>query len=86
MPNTKKYKAPTFFRGAIPSILADTNAVLVETFARQEDHLQIKDILKENQIKVIKFKVSHNGTLVYVSELVKSIHSATQSKFYAVFK
>ena len=53
MQNTNKYKAPTFFRGAIPSILADTNAVLAETFPRQEDHLQIKDILKENSIKQI---------------------------------
>ena len=51
MQNTKKYKEPTFFRGAIPSILADTNAVLVETFAPQEDRLQIKDILKENYTK-----------------------------------
>ena len=48
MQNTKKYKKPTFFREAIPSILADTNAVLAETFAPQEDHLQIKDILREN--------------------------------------
>ena len=49
MQNIKK--EPTFFLGAIPSILADTNAVLVETFAHQKNHLQIKDILKENYTK-----------------------------------
>ena len=51
MQNIKK--EPTFFLEAIPSILADTNAVLVETFAPQEDHLQSKDIEMENSVKQI---------------------------------
>ena len=61
MQNIKK--EPTFFLEAIPSILADTNAVLVETFAPQKDHLQIKDILKENYTKYSNLKFHTMGPL-----------------------
>ena len=74
----------TFFREAIPSILADTNAVLVETFALQEDHLQIKDIQKENSImQILTYRQKEESHWV---EIGKSIHSATQNKFHAFFK